>query len=228
MTISQVLSALDDLLGRHFFPQDGAGGDPRLCPVCGAGRLSLKLGKFGAFIGCSNYPNCRYTRALVVEGDAKTETTADLALGLDPESGLPVALKKGPYGHYVQLGEGNGEAKPKRVSLPRPLAPSDVDLDTALRLLALPRALGRDPETGETIVADINRFGPHIKRGTTFKSLGADDDVLTIGLNRAVVLLAEPASGRRRGPQVLRELGTHPDGGPVGLYQGRYGPYVSS
>ena len=226
LTISQVLTALDAELGPHFFVNDGTGRDPRLCPSCGAGRLSLKLGKFGAFIGCSNYPDCRYTRPLIVEGEADTPTP-DTALGADPATGLPVTLKKGPYGHYVQLGEGNGEAKPKRVGLPRSLSPADVDLETALRLLSLPRELGRHPETGEPIVAGIGRFGAYIKHGSTFKSLGADDDVLTIGLNRATVLLAEPSPERRRGPQLLRELGAHPEGGTVGLYRGRYGPYVS-
>src|SRR5271155_4777693 len=226
LTISQVLTALDADLGRHFFPIDDAGHDPRLCPVCGAGRLSLKLGKFGAFIGCSNYPNCRFTRPLAVESDAEA-ATPETALGTDPGTGLAVTLKKGPYGHYVQLGEGNGEFKPKRVALPRSLKPAEIDLETALRLLALPRELGRHPETGEAIVAGIGRFGAYIKHGTTFKSLGADDDVLTIGLNRAVVLLAEPSSGQRRGPQLVREIGAHPEGGTVGLYRGRYGPYVS-
>jgi DNA topoisomerase I len=227
LTISQVLTALDADLGRHFFPGDDSGRDPRLCPVCGAGRLSLKLGKFGAFIGCANYPNCRYTRPLAIEGAAESDA-ADTALGTDPASGLVVTIKKGPFGHYIQLGADGGDAKPKRVALPRPLKPADVDLDTALRLLALPRELGRHPETGETITAGIGRFGPYIKHGTTFKSLGTDDDVLTIGANRAVVLLAEPAAERRRGaPQPLRELGAHPDGGVVALYQGRYGPYVS-
>ena len=226
LTITQVLAALDEELGRHFFPNDGSGTDPRLCPVCGAGRLSLKLGKFGAFIGCSNYPNCRYTRPLAIETDADA-APPETALGTEPGSGLAVTLKKGPYGHYVQLGEGNGEFKPKRVALPRSLKPADVDLETALRLLGLPRELGRHPETGDTITAGIGRFGAYIKHGATFKSLGADDDVLTIGLNRAVVLLAEPVSQRRRGPQLLRELGVHPEGGAVGLYRGRYGPYVS-
>jgi DNA topoisomerase I len=226
LTITQVLQALDDDLGRHFFPNDGTGRDPRLCPVCGAGRLSLKLGKFGAFIGCSNYPNCRYTRPLAVEGEG--EETADTALGTDPASALEVTLKKGPFGHYVQLGAGNGDAKPKRVALPRSLKPADVDLDTALRLLALPRDLGSHPETGEIITAGIGRFGPYIKHGSIFKSLTAEDDVLTIGANRAVVLLAEPAAERRRGaPQPVRELGPHPKGGVVALFQGRYGPYVS-
>ncbi len=226
LTISQVLQALDDDLGRHFFPNDASGRDPRLCPVCSAGRLSLKLGKFGAFIGCSNYPNCRYTRPLGVE--AEGEEAAETTLGTDPESGFAVTLKKGPFGHYVQLGAANGEAKPKRVALPRSLKPPEVDLETALRLLALPRELGRHPETGEVITAGIGRFGPYIKHGSTYKSLTAEDDVLTIGANRAVVLLAEPAAERRRGaPQPLRELGPHPDGGVVALFQGRYGPYVS-
>jgi DNA topoisomerase-1 len=225
LTIGQVLAALDEGLGPHFFPNDGSGRDPRACPVCGGGRLSLKLGKFGAFIGCSNYPGCRYTRPLAAGGDSEDAT--DTALGVDPESGLEVAVKKGPFGRYVQLGAGNGEAKPKRVAVPPRLKAADLDLDTALRLLALPRELGRHPETSEAIVAGIGRFGSYVKHGSTFRSLAPDDDVLTIGLNRAVVLLAEPAAERRRrAPQPLRELGPHPDGGTVGLYQGRYGPYV--
>jgi DNA topoisomerase I len=227
LTISQVLTALDAELGRHFFPDDGSGRDPRLCPVCGAGRLSVKLGKFGAFIGCSDYPNCRYTRAFGLEGEADEKASADAPLGTDPASGLAITLKKGPYGHYVQLGTDNAVLKPKRVAVPRSIKPVDVDLDTALRLLALPRELGRHPETGETIVAGIGRFGPYIKHGAVFKSLASDDDVLTIGVNRAVVLLAEPAAQRRPGPRLVRELGEHPDGGTVAVYSGRYGPYVS-
>ena len=226
LTISQVLAALDAELGPHFFANDGTGRDPRLCPGCSAGRLSLKLGKFGAFIGCSNYPVCRYTRSLIVEGEAES-SIQETALGPEPATALPVTLKKGPYGHYVQLGEGDGDAKPKRVALPRSISPVDVDLETALRLLSLPRELGRHPETGEPIIAGIGRFGPYIKHGNTFKSLGIDDNVLTIGLNRAIVLLAEASPERRRGPQLLRELGAHPKGGSVGLYRGRYGPYVS-
>jgi len=227
LTISQVLAALDAELGRHFFPDDGSGRDPRLCPVCGAGRLSIKLGKFGAFIGCSDYPNCRYTRPFALDGGADENGTADTSLGTDPASGLAITLKKGPYGHYVQLGTDNGELKPKRVAVPRSIKPADIDLDTALRLLALPRELGHHPETGEAILAGIGRFGPYIKHGATFKSLAPDDDVLTIGVNRAVVLLAEPAAQRRPGPRLLRELGDHPEGGTVAIYAGRYGPYVS-
>src|SRR5258707_7516418 len=148
LTIKSVLEALDAELGRHFFPEDGpdnaAGRDPRLCPGCGAGRLSLKLGRFGAFIGCSNYPECRYTRALGIEPEGETGG-ADTILGNDPATGLPVSVKKGPYGHYIQLGEADNGEKPKRVALPRGVKPEDVDLETALGLLALPREIGKHP-----------------------------------------------------------------------------------
>src|SRR5438874_3188130 len=226
LTIKAVLEALDGELGRHFFPENGAGTDPRLCPGCGAGRLSLKLGRFGAFIGCSNYPECRFTRALGIDPEGETGGT-DTVLGNDPATGLPVSVKKGPYGHYIQLGEAENGEKPKRVALPRSIKPEDVDLATALGLLSLPREIGRHPETGEPITAGIGRFGPYLKHGAVFASLGADDDVLTIGLNRAVTVLAEAKNGQRRGPQLLREIGQHPEGGAIGLYRGRYGPYVS-
>jgi DNA topoisomerase-1 len=235
LTITQVIAALDEHLGRHFFPEDGSGRDPRLCPGCSAGRLSLKLGKFGAFIGCSNYPECRYTRPLGLEaqGDAEAGDPAEAGprqLGMDPASGLPVTLKKGPYGHYVQLGEGAGEEKPKRVSLPKGMKPADVDLDTALRLLALPREVGPHPETRETILAGVGRYGPYLKHGKTFKSLGPDDDVLTIGLNRAVSLLAEQSAGRGQRPRAepLRILGQHPESGEtLAISKGRFGPYIA-
>jgi DNA topoisomerase-1 len=230
LTITAVIEALDAELGRHFFPDTGpdnaTGRDPRLCPGCGAGRLSLKLGRFGAFIGCSNYPECRYTRAFGVDAEGETGGT-DTVLGNDPSSGSSVSLKKGPYGLYLQLGEAENGNKPRRVSLLRGQKPGDIDLATALRLLALPRDIGHHPETGEPITAGIGRFGAYIKHGASFASLAADDDVLAIGLNRAVTLLAEAKSGARRGPELLRELGPHPKGGAVPLYRGRYGPYVS-
>ncbi len=226
LTITAVLEALDAELGRHFFPENGSGADPRLCPNCGAGRLSLKLGKFGAFIGCSKYPECRFTRPLGLDTEGETGG-ADMVLGNDPTTGLSVTVKKGPYGHYIQLGEAENGEKPKRVALPRSIKPEDVDLKTALGLLSLPRDIGPHPETGESITAGIGRFGPYLKHGSAFTSLAADDDVLTIGLNRAVTLLAEAKTAPRRGPQLLREIGPHPEGGVVGLYRGRYGPYVS-
>jgi DNA topoisomerase-1 len=230
LNITQVLVSLDAELGRHFFPDAGDGHDPRLCPGCSAGRLSLKLGKFGAFIGCSNYPNCRYTRPLGIDngtgegGEGGDASNGPRELGVDPDTAQQVTLRKGPYGNYVQLGEGE---KPKRASLPKGIAPADVDLVTALRLLALPREVGPHPEDREMISAGIGRFGPYIKHGKIYKSLAAGDDVLTIGLNRAVSLLAEPRN-TRPGPVALRVLGEHPtQGGPVTIFRGRYGPYVS-
>jgi DNA topoisomerase I len=194
----------------------------------------LKLGKFGAFIGCSRYPECRYTRPLGIENGANGEGEgSDIVypreLGLDPASGLKVTMRKGPYGVYVQLGEAEEDGeKPKRASLPRGVSPADIDLDKALKLLALPRDIGAHPESGEMIIAGNGRFGPYIKLGKTYRSLTAGDDVLTIGLNRAVSLLAEPRAPRRGGkPEPLRTLGDHPDGGAVQLFKGRYGPYVS-
>jgi len=232
LTITQVLDALDEALGPHFFPPrkgpDGQDVDVRLCPSCHAGRLSLKLGKMGAFIGCSNYPDCRFTRPLAVMGEGgEAEEAGDRVLGEDPETTLPVALKRGPYGMYVQLGEASADKKaekPKRVSLPKGMHPADVDLETALRLLSLPRSLGAHPQTGEEILAGIGRFGPYLKHGPAYKNLTAEDDVLTIGLNRAVFLLGEAP---KKAAVAGRELGPHPkDGKPINLGSGRFGPYV--
>ena len=226
LTIRQVIDALDEELGPHFFPAAEEGSDPRSCPACGDGRLGLRLSRTGAFIGCSNYPECSYTRALAVPGE-DDQVSLPKELGTDPETGLPVSLRKGPYGLYVQLGEATEEnPKPKRASLLRGTSPGDVDLDTALALLSLPREVGPHPETGQPIMAGIGRYGPYISHNKKFVSLKGDDDVLTIGLNRAITLLAE-AEQKGGGSGLLRELGTHPvDGKPVSLNRGRFGPYV--
>ncbi|MCP5367942.1 MAG: type I DNA topoisomerase [Hyphomicrobiales bacterium] len=229
LRVREVLDALDTILGPHFFRPNGSGRDPRACPACADGRLSLKLGKFGAFIGCSNYPECRHTRPLAVTNGDEPAAEADTGprlLGTDPETGLDVTLRKGPYGHYVQLGEAEkgSKAKPKRSSLARNMSPADMDLDKALALLSLPREVGVDPETGQTITAAIGRFGPYIKLGGTYVSLKGDDDVLTIGLNRAVVLLAD--APKKAAPVTL---GDHPKSGkPITLREGRWGPYVQA
>ena len=234
LRISDVIDVLDEELGPHFFPKDPENPDanPRACPACGGGTLGLRLGKSGGFIGCSNYPDCRYTRPLAVptgdEGEAADLANKPRVLGRDPDSELEVTLRKGPFGIYIQLGEpGEKGEKPQRVSLPKGVSPEDVDLELALKLLALPREVGQDPETGETITAGIGRYGPYVKRGGTYKSLPNDDEplaVLEIGLNRAVSLLAEAP---KRGGGALKTLGEHPsDGKPVTLHSGRYGPYV--
>jgi DNA topoisomerase I len=231
LSITQVLEALDEDLGPHFFPAAADGHDPRLCPSCNAGRLNLRIGKFGAFIGCSNYPDCRYTRPLTLEngdGNGHELAAGPRELGIDPATNLAVTVRKGPYGLYIQRGEGDEGEKPKRVSLPKGASPMEIDLASALKLLALPREIGAHPDTGKKIIAAIGRFGPYVKHEDLYKSLAKDDDVLTIGLSRAVALLAEPKKGGRRGPTPLRVLGNHPsDGAPVNLFNGRYGPYVS-
>ncbi len=227
LTIRQVLDALDAELGPHFFPTDKTGRDPRLCPACGAGRLGLKLGKFGAFLGCSSYPTCTFTRPLAVAGEGNGGESGGMTfpreLGADPTAGAKVTLRKGPYGCYVQLGEGSKEEKPKRASLPKGVKAEEVTLESALKFLSLPRDIGAHPETGLPIVAGIGRFGPYLKHGDVYQSLKGDDDVLTIGLNRAVAILKDAKPKVKRG----RDLGKHPeDGKTVTIQSGRYGPYA--
>jgi DNA topoisomerase-1 len=229
LKISDVIDTLDEELGPHFFPTKPDGTDPRACPACSGGRLGLRLGRTGAFIGCSNYPECRYTRPLAVPG-ADGENTTSLSegqreLGQDPASGEAITLRRGPYGLYVQQGEGGVDAKgkptkPRRSSLTRDMDPETLDLDRAVALLSLPRPIGRDPETGEEITAGIGRFGPYVRLGTTYQSLEPGDDVLSLGMNRAMELLAKARAK-------VRLVGTHPkDGAPVEIRKGRFGPYV--
>ena len=229
LRVSDVLTTLDEILGPHIFADDGSGKDRRACPSCDDGRLNLKLGKFGAFVGCANYPDCRYTRPF--DGGTGEPGDADngpVELGLDPASGLMVTSRKGPYGNYVQLGEQGDDGKPKRVSLLKPMTPADLDLEIALGLLSLPREVGAHPETNEMILAGIGRFGPYLKHGKAFVSLKADDDVLVVGLNRAVSLLAEGKQRGRKTVEPLREIGAHPrDGEVVKVMDGRYGPYLN-
>ncbi|MFK8251094.1 type I DNA topoisomerase [Ancylobacter terrae] len=234
LRVSDVISALDEMLTAHIFPPKEDGTDPRTCPTCGTGRLSLKVGKFGAFIGCSNYPECKYTRPLAVQGEGDADAPAaggTRVLGTDPASGLEVTVRDGRFGAYLQLGEGKDGEKPKRSSLPKGMAPADVDLETALALLSLPREIGRHPETGEPILAGIGRFGPYVQTGKTYANLDAGDDVLAIGLNRAIALIADKQSkgpGGRRGAPAGRALGDHPEhGGAVTVRPGRFGAYVN-
>ncbi|MGO9741490.1 MAG: type I DNA topoisomerase, partial [Roseiarcus sp.] len=176
----QVLDSLNELLGSHIFPAREDGSDPRSCPSCGKGQLSLKLGKFGAFIGCSNYPECKFTRVLSPSGaeSGEGDRPGVRVLGLDPDSGDEITLRTGRFGDYVQRGEGD---KPRRSSLPRGLKPDDVTLEKALALLALPREVARHPTSGEPVVAGIGRYGAYVQHGKTYANLGRDDDVLEIG-----------------------------------------------
>ncbi|HEY4982698.1 MAG TPA: DNA topoisomerase, partial [Pseudolabrys sp.] len=242
--ITQVLDALNDLLEPHIFPVRADGGEVRQCPTCGTGNLSLKVGRFGAFIGCSNYPECRFTRQMT-PGAGGVQSTK--VLGVDPVSNLEVTIRGGRFGTYLQLGEqapvekrpkgSKGPKppppeKPKRTSLPKGVAPEDIDLENALALLSLPREVGLSPEDNEPILAGVGRFGPYVKHGKVYASLEEGDDVLTVGLNRAMHLIADkianPKKGRRFGADPGKTLGEHPDkGGPIEVKNGRYGPYVS-
>jgi len=225
LKISDVIAALDEDLGAHFFPSREDGSDPRVCPACANGRLGLKLGRYGSFIGCSNYPACQYTRRLAIEtGEDQGETLKEgmRSLGPHPETSEEITVRRGPYGLYVQQGE-NGEdkkVKPKRTSLPRGMDGEQITIEQAMGLLSLPRLIGLHPETKEPIEAGIGRFGPYVRIGAVFGSLDKDDDVLAVGLNRAVDLLAKKLAS-------VRNLGAHPgDKEPMSVRKGRFGPYV--
>ena len=239
LRISEVLDALNESLGPLIFPKKEDGSDPRACPSCAddgreGGRLSLKTGKFGAFIGCSNYPDCKHTRQLSALGEGEDGAeSGDRLLGKDPETGLDVWLKVGRFGPYFQLGEQEKDSKekPKRSSLPKGWSVADADLEKALMMLSLPREVGPHPEDGEMIEAGLGRYGPFVKHGKTYANLQGIDEVFEVGLNRAVTLIEEkkanPRAGRGGGAKPLRELGAHPEtGDPVNVMNGRYGPYV--
>ena len=232
LRVGDVLEALNELLGPHVFPAKEDGSDPRLCPKCGTGRLSLKIsGKSGAFIGCGNYPDCKYTRQL--SGDA-SGVDGDRELGFDPDTGLPILVKSGRFGPYLQLGEGEGDEKPKRSSIPKGIDAANIDFEKAVQLLSLPREVGIHPETGTPITAGLGRYGPFVQHDGTYANVESIEDVFTIGLNRAVTLLAEKRAGkggrfgRAAAKTVLKDLGEHPGGGgKIQVLDGKYGPYVS-
>ena len=229
LKISDVIEALDRELGPHFFPARADGTDPRRCPACNTGRLGLRLGRQGSFIGCANYPECRYTRSLAIDSGGDGEGSADALregmrlLGQHPETGEDVTVRRGPYGLYVQGGEpdpADKKSKPRRASLPRGLDGDSMTLEQAVGLLSLPRAVGTHPETGETIEAGLGRFGPYVKMGGIYGSLDRDDDVLAIGINRAVDVIARKLAS-------VRAVGPHPrDGEPILVRKGRFGPYA--
>ncbi|MGE0231726.1 MAG: DNA topoisomerase, partial [Flavobacteriaceae bacterium] len=225
---AEVIEKVNDALAEHIFPPREDGTDPRLCPKCGKGQLSLKPGKFGAFIGCSNYPECNYTRQLVVNGDAAaSEDNGPRILGRDPQTGDEVSIRTGRFGTYVQLGEGE---KPRRSSIPKGWDATELTLEQALALLSLPREVGLHPETGKPISAGIGRYGPFVLHDGQYANLSSVEEVFSVGLNRAVSALAEKAGkARARGPSTIRTLGSH-NGveGPIEVKSGRYGPYVTN
>jgi len=234
LRISQVLDALNEALGPHIFPAKEDGSDARACPSCEGGRLSLKVGRYGAFIGCSNYPDCNFTRQLAQAGGEEGRLAGEgpKVLGVDPNSSMEVTLRTGRFGPYVQLGEPDPETKekPKRAGLPKGWAIDDMDFDKAMMLLSLPREVGPHPEDGEMIEAGVGRYGPFVKHGKTYANLETIEEVFEIGLNRAVTVIAEKKAnprGRGQSAKPLKELGAHPQSGePVNVFKGRYGPFV--
>ena len=219
---SEILNTLESELEQMFFStEDNQFDASKKCPKCSDGKIGLQLGKYGAFIGCNNYPECKYTKQIANKKDGNpefdNEIDFDQSLGKDPDTNEDVFIKKGPYGSYVQLGDGK---KPKRVSIPKLVNPKDINLEKALLLLSLPRVIGNHPETNKEITANIGRYGPYLKYDVNSVSLPNDETVLTIGLNHAVVLISEKSPGGR-------SLGKHPNNdGEVLAKKGRYGPYV--
>ena len=229
---SEVTQALDEFLAPLLFPDKGDGNDPRACPACGNGRLSLRGGRFGAFIACSNYPECKFTRKFAQENGGQDAGGADagpVELGTDPVTGEQISLRSGRFGPYVQRGEGKEAG---RASLPKDVPASGLDLEMALKLLSLPREIGAHPETGKPITASIGRYGPYLAHDGKYARLSSTAEVFETGMNAAVSKLADAANGGGRASAASREplktFGPHPtSGGEMKLMAGRYGPYVT-
>ena len=229
---SEVTEVLDGFLADYLFPERADGKDPRHCPPCESegregGRLALRGGRYGAFVACANYPECKYTRQFAKPGGADGDDGADDGvMGEDPETGLPVERKSGRFGPYVQLGEGK---EAKRASIPKDL--DDFDLEWALKLLSLPRIVGAHPETGKEIEAAIGRYGPYLRHDGKYGKLSSTQEVFDVGMNRAVDILAQAADrkgGGRGKAEPIKTLSEHPtSGGEMKVMPGRYGPYVT-
>ncbi|MFU0504547.1 type I DNA topoisomerase [Pseudaminobacter sp. NGMCC 1.201702] len=234
LRVTDVLDALNEELAPLVFPEREDGSNPRICPKCGTGNLSLKLGKYGAFVGCSNYPECGYTRQLGDaangDGEAANGENGTKVLGKDPYTSEDITLRSGRFGPYIQRGEGK---EAKRSSLPKGWSPATIDHEKALALLALPRDVGKHPESGKMISAGLGRYGPFVLHDGTYANLDSIEEVFSIGLNRAVSVIAEKQSKGRGGRNgtaaaALKELGDHPDGGgKIVVRDGKYGPYVN-
>ena len=222
---SEVTEALDEFLSDYLFPETEDGADPRKCPNCGNGRLSLRGGRYGAFVACSNYPECKFTRKFAQPGG--NGSAEDGEVGKHPETGEPILRKAGRFGPYIQMGEGKEAA---RSSIPKDIG--ELDLDWAVKLLSLPRTIGAHPESGEPITASLGRYGPYLAHQGKYAKLRGTAEIFETGMNSAVAKLAEAANGGGRGARAaaepLKTFGPHPEsGGEIKLMAGRYGPYVT-
>ncbi|MBS3927530.1 MAG: topoisomerase DNA-binding C4 zinc finger domain-containing protein, partial [Sphingomonadales bacterium] len=227
---SEVTEALDEFLSDYLFPPKEDGTDPRKCPLCdtegrSGGRLALRGGRFGAFVACANYPECKFTRKFAQPGGAAAGEEGEL--GKHPESGEPITRKVGRFGPYIEMGSGKEAA---RSSIPKDIP--ELDLGWAVKLLSLPRTIGKHPETGEEITASLGRYGPYLAHNGKYAKLRGTAEIFEVGMNAAVVKLAEAANGGGRGARAaaepLKTFGAHPEsGGVMKLMAGRYGPYVT-
>jgi DNA topoisomerase-1 len=226
---SEVTAELDIFLSPYLFPDREDGTDPRICPKCSDGRLALRGGKFGAFVACSNYPECKYTRKFAQPGGESGEDTGPEVLGQHPETQLEVSRKSGRFGPYFEMGEGTDV---KRASIPKDIPAEDIGLEWAVKLLSLPRTVGIHPESGEPVTASIGRYGPYLAHNGKYARLQSTTEVFETGMNSAVVKLAEalanPGRGRGAARAPLKELGKHPrTDAEIKLMEGRFGPYVT-
>ncbi|GAB5457509.1 MAG: type I DNA topoisomerase [Henriciella sp.] len=236
LRVTHVLDALNEALGPYVFPATDAEGNtkenPRLCPLCNEGELSLKLGRHGAFVGCSRYSDCKFTRQFSTDGSDDAGISPDgQEFGIHPDTGKPIVLKSGRFGPYLEMEQDGEDAKPKRSSLPKGWTPDTLDEAKALMLINLPRTVGLHPEDGEPILANLGRYGPYVQHLKTYANVATAEEMLEIGLNRAVALIADkranPRGRGRAAAKPLRELGKHPaDDEVINVFEGRYGPYV--
>ncbi len=221
----EIIDVIDNALGPHLFPPNGEDKD-RKCPSCDNGRLGLKVGKFGGFVGCSNYPDCKHTLQISQLNESKNgNLSGPKEIGKYPETGEMITLRKGPYGFYMQVGEGTKEKKPKRVSIPKNYEPDEIGLNTAIQLLGLPRRLGKNPENDKVVSAGIGMYGPYILHNQQYRALEKQDNILEINLERALELIKKPKA--QFGNPILKNLGVHKnENKEITVHDGKYGPYV--
>ena len=232
LDIRDVLEKITEVLSPHLFPETQSGKSVRSCIKCETGILSLKTSKGSkgsAFIGCSNYPECNYIRPMSLKKDEiELSGESGKLLGKN-ETGLPISLRTGRYGPFVQLGDGQDKAeKPKRSSIPKGFDIENIDLEFASKLLSLPREVGLHPEDGNKIETAIGPYGPYIRHNKTYVNIKDLEEIFVIGLNRAVELIeTKKASGPgRRSSKVIKNIGLHPQGGSIDAMTGKFGDYV--
>ena len=231
LRISEVLDKINEILTPHIFPNNDGKKDPRLCHSCNEGILSIRTSRSGsAFIGCSNYPECKFVRPFaVITDESINEKSTEGAIGLD-DRGIEIFLKSGRFGPYVQLGNSSEQnPKPKRTSIPKNFETSKITIEIARKLLDLPKVLGNHPSDNEPIHSAIGPYGPYLKHNSVYANIKDLEDFLSIGMNRAVELLSENEkknSNSKKASSVLKIIGVHPEGGDIQLMNGRFGPYI--